>query len=84
MSLDLTAGCIVLLVELKVIMAIEFMKNYLLVKLMICPPVYLAPPPQSCFENHAANCICTHREESAHARDEIKQDLVGKYDPPCN
>ncbi len=44
----------------------------------------LSETPKSCFENHSANCICTHREESAHARDEIMQDLVGHYNPPCN
>jgi len=30
------------------------------------------------------NCICAHREESADAREEIKEDLIEQYQPPCN
>jgi len=37
-----------------------------------------------CFQGNEANCVCTHREESTHSRDEILADLVEFYHPPCN
>jgi len=38
----------------------------------------------NCFHGNEANCVCTHREENSHARENILKDLVDFYHPPCN
>ncbi|MGD0037567.1 MAG: GIY-YIG nuclease family protein [Bacteroidota bacterium] len=37
-----------------------------------------------CFKKHKANCICIYREDSEGQRLAIEQDLIEKYNPPCN
>ncbi|KPJ52278.1 hypothetical protein AMJ39_08235 [candidate division TA06 bacterium DG_24] len=37
-----------------------------------------------CFEEESANCICVYGEDDEDERLAIEQDLLAKYDPPCN
>jgi predicted site-specific integrase-resolvase len=39
---------------------------------------------QNCFEDHGANCISVHQEKNEQRRQEIEQDLIDAYKPPCN
>ena len=38
----------------------------------------------SCFESEGANCVCTYWEDSPERRNNIVEDLVDNYHPPCN
>ena len=37
-----------------------------------------------CFESFGANCICVFGEPDPDKRAEIHQDLLLRYNPPCN
>lgn len=37
-----------------------------------------------CFEEHSANCICTHREKDEDSRLAKEDDLIKKHKPVCN
>ncbi len=39
---------------------------------------------QSCFDREGANCICVYEEQDEDERPLIEQDLLAKYNPPCN
>jgi hypothetical protein len=39
---------------------------------------------QSCFDQYKANCVCIDEEEDKDSRSHIVQDLIDKYNPPCN
>lgn len=39
---------------------------------------------QQCFNSHGANCICILGEQSEVNRLAIEEDLIAKYNPPCN
>ena len=41
-------------------------------------------PKQSCFDKYGGNCVCVHEEPDKDIRAQVVQDVIDKYDPPCN
>jgi hypothetical protein len=39
---------------------------------------------EACYEKEGANCFCTYWEDSDELRQQIVEDLVDNYHPPCN
>jgi hypothetical protein len=37
-----------------------------------------------CFTRHGANCVSLHPDEEETSRREKEQDLIQRYQPPCN
>jgi hypothetical protein len=41
-------------------------------------------PMQSCLAKYGAICICVREESDRDTRVQVVQDLIDRYDPPCN
>jgi hypothetical protein len=41
-------------------------------------------PKQSCFGKYGGNCVCVREEPDRDIREQVVQDLIDRYGPPCN